>query len=213
MKIALLHTAEVHVTTFDRLFRQLAPGTRCTHVVAEDLLTRARAHGLDAARPDTVAALDGLKHSDAVLCTCSTLGPIAEAQGVVRVDRPLMEAACALGPNVLVALCLESTKAPTLDLLHETARAKGTQVTPEVLLLSDLWPLFEAGQHTRFIDKIATAVAERLEDGGIDCVVLAQASMAEAATRLSGHPTPVLASPELAARAAIAKARVANPVA
>ena len=51
--IAFLHTAAVHIDTFDALRDQLAPGLALTHAVREDLLCATeKAGGLTAAVSD-----------------------------------------------------------------------------------------------------------------------------------------------------------------
>ncbi len=137
----------------------------------------------------------------AVLCTCTTLGPMAASLGAIRVDQPMMAQAAQSGRRILMVYCLESTRQPSLDLLKgEIARAGG-DAQVDLLSLAPFWPLFEAGQTAAFHAAIASAVENYLHDHAQDCVVLAQASMAGAAARLAGNSVPVLASPETALRA------------
>ena len=209
MRIALLHTAEVHVASFDRQIERLRPGTATHHIVRSDLLARARASGLQAVQEETMAVLDGLGDADAVICTCSTLGPVADSAGaqVVRIDRPMMEQAVHHGPNVLVAICLESTRAPTLALLQDCAAAAGQQADPRLVLCSAAWPAFEAGDTETFGARIAEAIAAQIAlNGRPDSIVLGQASMRVAEDRLAHHGVPVLASPRWAVQNAIALA-------
>src|SRR5262249_50062908 len=44
-RLAFLHTAESHVSTFDHLLSELAPSVLARHLVAEPLLAQARAAG------------------------------------------------------------------------------------------------------------------------------------------------------------------------
>jgi Asp/Glu/hydantoin racemase len=109
--IGFLHTADVHVATFGALLAELAPGWGELHEVDERLLADARA-GIDvsdrlAARLGALAAAG----ADVIVCTCSTLGELAEqvalplrpsgrglrpgAVPVLRVDRPMAQAAVA----------------------------------------------------------------------------------------------------------------------
>ena len=206
MQIALLHTAQVHVATFDAIFARLAPDVDLVHTVQEDWLQKARDHGLDAIRKPVLAHLAKTGSADAMLCTCSTLGPLADEARVVRIDRPLMLAACANGPKVLVAICLESTRQATLDLLNETAEDLQSNIVPEVLMCDGAWAFFEAGDEAGFAQSITDSILARLEGGDVDCVVLAQASMRAAEPNLTGVDIPVLSSPVLAAQAAIALA-------
>ncbi len=213
MRIALLHTADVHVATFDRIFADMAVNVQLDHHVDAGLLARARADGPEAVRTDVQSKLKELASADAVLCTCSTLGPLVDeaAQSltnVLRIDRPLMAQACADGPHILVALCLESTRAATLALLHECADEGGHQISPVIAMCSDAWAFFEAGDMAAYAASIASTVQSELAaHPHIDCVVLAQASMRVAEARLTSLGIPVRSAPVIAAQRCIAVAQ------
>ena len=213
--LALLHTGEVHVGAFAELFEEILPEAMLSHLVREDLLLRAQLVG--EVPPDVAAetaeSLQELAGQGAklVLCTCSTLGPAVEAAAaeiavpVLRVDRPMAEAAVVAGGRLLVVAALETTLAPTQALLKDAASRAGREVDLEVLSLSEAWEAFESGDREAYLRQIADAVRDAVEDagarngtGGFDAVVLAQASMAGAAEQLADIGTPVLASPRLA---------------
>ncbi|MGK5444547.1 aspartate/glutamate racemase family protein [Micromonospora sp. URMC 105] len=207
--IGFLHTAAVHVPTFRALTRELAPGWRDVHVVDPGLLADARANGVDT---DLLARLgvqlrrlaaDG---ADVVICTCSTLSGHAELAApevgvpVLRVDRPMAEAAVAAGRRVAVVVAVPSTLEPTLALLRESAQAAGVDVSLRAVSCPDAWPLFEAGEHDGYLRRIAAHVRDIAAE--VDVVVLAQASMAPAVDLLGDVGVPVLCSP----RSAVARA-------
>ncbi|CAL9654983.1 hypothetical protein SUDANB176_06757 [Streptomyces sp. enrichment culture] len=211
--LALLHTSPVHVPVFDALRDEDRPGLELRHLVAEDLLHRARLAGPAAVAEDVrarvrEAADDGAR---AVLCTCSTLGGVAEAAAaevgvpVLRVDRPMAGAAVAVGPRVVVLAALESTVRPTVALVEEEARRAGRAVEVRTVLVEGAWARFEAGDREGYVHRVADAADEVT---GADVIVLAQASMAPA-ERLCTTTVPVLSSPRpgLAAGAAAAGVR------
>lgn len=197
--IGFLHTADVHVETFRALTAER--GQQDVHLVDAALLADARAHGVDAALEDRVAgrlrelAAQG---PDVIVCTCSTLGGIAEriplAVPVLRLDRPMAEAAVAIGGRIAVVASTESTLAPTRDLLLECAADADVQLAPCL----DAWALFEAGDLAGY----QQAVAAHVRTLDADVIVLAQASMAPAAALLGDFGTPVLSSPISAVDAA-----------
>lgn len=213
MRISLLHTADVHAQTFERIFDEIDPKVVRTHVVRTDLLDRARDAGLTAVRDETLAALTGLSSADAVICTCSTLGPLADELSrsvphVFRIDRPVMENACGVGENVLVAICLESTRGATLALLKQCAAELGQPIVPEMMFCESAWAHFERGDMDGYAAEIATAVQSRLSKGPKpDCIVLAQASMRVAEDLLQSCGVPVMSSPVPAAERGIVVAR------
>ncbi|MER7491983.1 arylsulfatase [Streptomyces pharetrae CZA14] len=212
--LALLHTSPVHVPVFDALRDADRPGLRLRHLVREDLLERARRDGPEAVAGEVRAVLvraagDGAR---AVLCTCSTLGGVAEAAAsvagvpVLRVDRPMAAAAVAAGPRVVVLAALESTLGPTAALIEEEARRAGRAVAVRTVLVDGAWSCFEAGDTAGYARQVVAA-ADALTPADADAIVLAQASMAPA-QRLTTTTVPVLSSPRpglaAAAEAALA---------
>jgi hypothetical protein len=129
--LAFLHTSRVHVETFERLAAEVDDGIPIRHAVQEGLLEAALAAGstpsaVAAATTEAVQALarDGAK---VIVCTCSTIGGIAEAVSVpngvlvLRIDRPMAEQAVASGRRIAVVAALPSTLEPTVALLRQIA--------------------------------------------------------------------------------------------
>jgi len=204
MTITLLHTAEAHRATFDALRDRIAPGVTLLHRVRPDFLSRAQS-GADRSLEDDILA-DVSRAVGPVLCTCTTIGPLAARAGALRIDAPMMQAAAERGGPVMMVYCLDSTRAPSLELLETALQIAGNPAPVHLLPLTDLWPLFTAGQSDAFHHAIAAAVRSaisRSREGGT--VVFAQASMAGAASLLDDLGIPVLASPEFALRAALAR--------
>jgi hypothetical protein len=206
--LAFLHTAEAHVETFTRITEEVSPGLRVRHVVAEGLLEQARKDGLtENLRQHVRAAVAEAASSGAcvVVCTCSTIGGLAEATAgdfrAMRIDRAMADFAVRQGRRILVAAALESTLEPTLDLLRDSARACGAEVQMTALLAENAWAYFEQGDRQSYTDAIATAILANRD--GFDAVVLAQASMAPAAERCGDIGIPVLSSPRMGVEAAV----------
>ena len=211
--LGLLHTAEAHRTRFDRLLAEMAPPeVGWVQCVREALLRQA----LDTFPVNTIAA--GIAHAMAtlrnqgarqVLCTCSSIGGMAEQVGrqmglpTLRLDRPMAEAAVAAGRHILVAACLPSTLGPTTQLLNEVAHARNRRVEIETLLMENAWPLFQAGDEAGFTRHIAGIILNMQPHP--DAIVLAQASMAAAADLLTQSPVPVFSSPRLGVAASLGR--------
>ncbi|MBT8410920.1 MAG: hypothetical protein KJP02_03865 [Octadecabacter sp.] len=189
--ITLIHTAQAHVARFDALAAKLAPGAVLRHIVRPDLLERARAGGVT---DEIRAALVAEFGMGVTLCTCTTLGPAAEAAGAIRIDRPLMEKAARAGGRVLLVVVLHSTLDACRALLADCIAQAGTDTQIETLLIPEVWPLFEAGDMAAFNAAVAGKVNTALNDHS--AVVLAQVSMIDAAP-LINHPR-ALTAPELA---------------
>jgi len=137
-----------------------------------------------------------LADADAVLCTCSTLGPLVDLVNnprYIRIDRPLMEAAAEIGPKPLVVVTLESARLAAEALLMDV---RGSDLDASILICDEAWSYYVDGDLAAY----AEAVAEHVRDAweGHDCVVLAQASIASVAGLLPEVTVPVLSAPDLA---------------
>ncbi|MGW1104616.1 aspartate/glutamate racemase family protein [Streptomyces sp. NPDC002540] len=208
MTLALLHTSPVHVPVFDALRDADHPGLALRHLVDEDLLLRARESGPEVVSGEIRALLAGVvaEGASAVLCTCSTIGAVAESVSsvigvpVLRVDRPMAAAAVRRG-RVVVLAAITGTLAPTLALLAEEAGERPVEV--RTVVVDGAWARFEAGDRDGYLDLVAAAADAVTE---ADVIVLAQASMADAVSRTVTR-IPVLSSPRPGLTAAVAAAR------
>jgi Asp/Glu/hydantoin racemase len=211
--VGFLHSAHAHVRTFSDLLAARDDTVQARHLVDTGLLAAARTHGLDSVRAALGDRLRRLvaEGADVVVCTCSTLGPTAKQVGaemglrVVRVDRPMAEAAVLAGRRVAVVASLDEALATAMPLLHECADTTGRTVEFVEVRCTDTWQAFEAGDLLTYTTGVADAVrrAVRSLDPPVDVVVLAQASMLDAAPLLRDLHVPVLTSPRLAVEAAV----------
>ncbi|MEV6421173.1 aspartate/glutamate racemase family protein [Streptomyces sp. NPDC051662] len=205
--LALLHTSPVHIPVFDALRDADHPGLVLRHLVDESLLSRARAEGPDAVAADVESALAVAvaEGATAALCTCSTIGEVAERAApalgvpVLRVDRPMAVAAAA-ADRVVVVAALDSTLGATVALIRQEAGERRIEV--RTVLVEGAWERFEAGDRDGYLNAVAAAVDAVTE---ADVIVLAQASMADAAERATSD-IPVFSSPRPGLNAAAAAA-------
>jgi hypothetical protein len=211
--LTFFHTTASNETLFRGLLAEMGPEIPSRHVLAADLLDRAIAQGRITAdiAADVKARMRTALDDGAwmLLCTCSTLGTCADQMNdprVMRIDRAMAQRATAADGRVLVAACVASTLEPTVKLLRESIPPGQTE-TPriETLLMADLWPHFQLGETMVYWQGIAERLRQKAS--AFDCIVLAQASMAGAADRLSDLPIPVLSSPRIGMEAAIAAYR------
>lgn len=206
MRIACLHTIDSNVPVFEAARAALGLSVELHHQVRDDLLKNAeRAGGLTPAiAAEAAEVLTALgAGADAVLLTCSTLGPsiagVAQAIGkpVLRVDGALAEAAVRKGGRVVVLCAVETTIEPTRALF--AAAAEKTGATIEMRLVPDAWPEFKAGRLERYFALVAAAADRAAAEPGVAAVALAQASMAGAAQKCRLKP---LTSPAVGLAAA-----------
>lgn len=207
--LTFVHTAPVHVETFDRLLAETAPDVTARHIVDERLLADARAHGLTPEITRRVETLVQHAFDDGaamVVCTCSTIGGCAEAAGkpdapVLRVDRAMAERAVTLGTRVVLVAALRSTLEPTRALLHDAAQRAGKDISIVDVVCDHAWTRFEQGDQAGYIEEIAACLRAAAASG--DVIVLAQASMAQVAALCADLDVPILSSPQLGLEAAV----------
>lgn len=213
--IAFLHSAAVHIDTFNALGAELAPELKLSHAVRDDLLSAAEKVGFVTPVIDlkTQEALMALSEQGAgvVVCTCSTLGASAEAladetgRAFLRIDRTMADLAVRKGRRIGVAACVPTTVLNTQVLIHSSAARAGREIALRTFVFDDVWTLFREGR----LDDYYQGVAERLVEASrnLDVLVLAQASMAPAALLCGDLDVPVLSSPRLGFEAAVEAAR------
>ncbi|MGW5401197.1 aspartate/glutamate racemase family protein [Streptomyces sp. NPDC003952] len=203
--LTLLHTSSVHVPVFDALRDRHHPGAVLRHLVVPELLERARERGPASQAPAVRELLAG--SGGPVLVTCSSIGAVAESLGpelgvpVLRVDRPLAAAAVRTGERILVLATVESTLAPTAELLAQEAGRAGRPVSVRTRLVDGAWERFAAGDPAGCLRLVADA-ADAVTAADADVIVLAQVSMA-GAQDLATTAVPVLSSPATGLAAAL----------
>lgn len=210
--VLFLHTAPSNIDLFGRLLAEIDPSVPVRHELLESVLHGATGTGTltDTMRRETEDAIRALAAAGArlIVCTCSTIGGVAESTAidgparVMRIDRPMAEAAVQSGRRILVAATLSSTVRPTVDLIEQVAADLGRQIEIVEVLCTDAWPHFQRGDHAAYAHAIADLVAAHA--GVNDIVVPAQASMAPAEALLGSRGIHALSSPALGVRAAIA---------
>ncbi len=208
--LTILHTSQSHVARFDGLLaRHSALPLRVQHHVNETLL------------PDSGPLTDELKRkalssfmqlsagADMVLCTCSTLGPVADLAAemvdgsVRRIDRPMAQLALKAGQNILVVACLAPSIIPTQHLLMQ--EADQAQLLPLItpLIVEGAWDLFMSGDEASYAQSIAQAVEASIKASKPDAVILAQASMDCAEPILKDCGVPLFSTPRIGLDAAL----------
>jgi len=138
-----------------------------------------------------------LGHVDAVLITCSTMNralPLVQealkANGtpVYQIDRPMMERAVDHGGRVLVVATHGPTVKSTWALLREVAAERGVEARVTGVLVEEAWQALAAGAVEEHNARLARAIRNSIETGGIGCAVLAQLSMT---VFLLSYPDPM----------------------
>ncbi|WP_426133191.1 aspartate/glutamate racemase family protein [Pseudomonas sp. PWP3-1b2] len=198
MRITCLHTAASNIGVFESAADSLGiTADSLRHEVRTDLLGAAELAGglTEEIAQSTVAALLALTHhADAVVLTCSTLGPaVASATRstqvpILRTDEALAIDAVQAGGKIVVLCAVETTLEPTSRVFQKAALQ--TDASVDVRLVPGAWALFKAGDNEGYLSTIARA-ADRAYGEGASVVALGQASMSGAASRVTAGPTPL----------------------
>jgi aspartate/glutamate racemase len=139
---------------------------------------------------------------DLIVLACSTFNQAVEfARPMIRVpmlqiDRPMMEKAVETGSRIGLIGTLPSTMPSSERLLRQCAAEAGKKIEVVSVLNDKAFKILRAGDP-------ASHNAMVLEDikrisGQVDCIVLAQGSMAVLEKETAGNPVPVYTSPRLA---------------
>jgi hypothetical protein len=218
MRIACLHTAASNISVFDAAAQALGLGPEVLrHEVRAGLLAAAEHAGQltpEIAAATAAALLALAQHADAVVLTCSTLGPAVEGIGtrtpILRTDAALATSAVQAGGKVVVLCAVQTTLEPTARLFREAALHANARV--EVQWVPGAWDLFKAGDIDGYLAAVAKAADAAYRDGAT-LVALGQASMSAAAARVTAGPPPLTSASAglVAALHAIALSAAAPP--
>ncbi len=206
-KVGMVHTVEKLIPMWDELAGEMMPGTEIIHLVDEGLLKEIVAGGElndeRVSRLTSLASAAEASGAEAVMLTCSTIGPAVDTakDGIkvpfLKVDEAMADRAVQFGPRIGIIATLHTTLIPTSDLVRTRAAAQGREVQVETVLCQGAFEALGAGD-TDTHDRI---VIENLKDlmGRVDVVVLAQASMARVADLISDEDraVPILSSPRM----------------
>jgi Asp/Glu/hydantoin racemase len=209
---------------FTKLCHRHLPEAKVFHLVDESLIqdTVKAGHLRKATIRRLIRQIESAEEAgaDAVLVTCSSIGPgVTLAQQlfeipVLRIDDAMAENAVRQANTIGVLATLRTTLDPTTELLREKAAKAGRKVELVECLCEEAFPAVLAGDTATHDRLLARALVEDLK--GVDLIVLAQASMARVLTTLAADVVhaPVLSSPELAvlsARQALDLPQAARP--
>ncbi|MEZ4615070.1 MAG: aspartate/glutamate racemase family protein [Caldilineaceae bacterium] len=209
--LALLHTGTFLAAVFTDLCHEAMPDVEVFNMVDESLIKNTiKANQVT---PQTARRLvDHLKSAeeagaDAILVTCSSIGPAVEAAQqflnipVIRVDVPLADRAIGIGPRIGVVATLPTTLKPTVELIEARAKLAGKEVQVVSTLCEGAFQAVAAGDTETHDRLVTTGIRELMPK--VDVIVLAQASMARASNAISetARAVPILSSPQLAVHA------------
>lgn len=206
--LALIHTVTSLVSVFTKISKEVIPDVKIFNIIDESLLNNTIAAGkLTSATTWRLASYIKLAEeagANAVMVTCSSLGPVVKAVQpfvnipVMRVDQAMADKAIVMGGIIGVIATLSTTLDPTSELIKSRAILKGKNIKLLTILCNGAFNAFVSGDietHDRIVtDKIIALMRK------VDVVVLAQASMSQVVDKLpkKDKTVHILSSPRLA---------------
>jgi Asp/Glu/hydantoin racemase len=191
-RLAILHTTPATIEPLKALAAEFLPGCEVVNFVDDSILPQLGRNSGD------VGAVEGrlLQYArfaeevgaQAILSACSSVGEVvAKARQevtipVVRIDEAMAEEAVRLGRTIGVAATLATTLNPTIRLLRAKAAAAGVEIEVRPALVDAAYQRLMAGDNEGHDDLLVEALSELA--GGVDVIVLAQASMARVLPRI-----------------------------
>ncbi len=208
-KVAVLHTSFVFVTVepaINDLLAELLPDAEVIHFVDSDVLAQVgRDGGITEASTQRMVHLAEAAEAagaDVIFSACSSLGPTMDVAKrtvttpIVKIDDAMALKAATSGTDIGVLATLPTTLDPTSDLVVAKAAELGRTVTIHQRLAEGAFAILMSGDRDRHDDMVSHEAAVLAKE--TDLIVLAQASMARLAPRLSEETgVPVLASPRM----------------
>lgn len=210
--LALVHTGTFLAPIFTKLVKEQMPDVDVFNIVDESLINNTiAARRLTPETSRRVAQhLQSAEDAgaDAILVTCSSIGPAVEQARpfltipVLRVDQPMADEAVRLGRRIGVIATLQTTLEPTANLIKQRATAQSKEVEVVHQLCEGAFEAVRTGDTATHDRLVAAGLRELMPK--VDVVVLAQASMARVTDAMpdADKSVPILSSPALGVAAA-----------
>ena len=203
-KIALIHTSPAAIPPLMRFYSEAAPDFEITNLLDDGLLRLLSAGDQPTTEErlrDMLKVAAGIYGAELAMVTCSSIPKemverLAPPSGlpVLKIDYPMAQQAVRTGRRIGVAATFPPTLVPTCRLISEAAEEEGSAVEIIQEVTPEAYDALLSGDDDRH-DELLLAAVERLAERDVDCIVLAQISMARILPRLGGNArVPVLSS-------------------
>jgi Asp/Glu/hydantoin racemase len=208
-KVVFLHTSLVFIlkeTLLFDLMKEILPAVEIVNIVDDGMLREVMSNGRI-----TSEVLKRMAHYvsaaeaygvDAILNTCSSLGPASDTIKpfthipILRIDEGMAEKAVSEGCKIGVLATVGSTVKPTVDIIRAKAEEISKKVEVKTSLAEGAFDLLMKGDTTAHDERVIERANEI--SGWADCIALAQSSMARLGKRVSEETgLPVYTSPRL----------------
>lgn len=220
-RLALLSTGVGVVETVASLVRERERGIEIINIVDDSIVRTIACNGNHVPARIARRVADYCRFAEesganAVLVTCSSISETVDTARplvsipIYKIDEPMAEHAVATASTSIgVVATLETTLQPTIRLIESKVRASGKTITLRPMLVNDAFEALQQGRPDAHDELVLAGIRSVLQD--TDVVVLAQASMARAASRLPPSDAErVLTSPRLGVAAVLSRLQQAT---
>ncbi len=203
-RVVFIHTSPAAVGPLMQYYVEAAPELEITNLLDDGILRFFAAERMDDARrrlDEMIKVAREVYEAELAMITCSAvpkamLEQLRAGAGIplLKIDDPMARLAAQSGKKIGVAVTFPPTLEPTTKLLNRAAFEAGVAIEILSEVVPEAYRALLAGEHQKHDGLLLTAV-ERLEERGVDAIVLAQVSMARILPQLAGRVSvPVLSS-------------------
>ncbi len=205
-QVAFIHTAHGAIPPLMAYYSAAAPEYDITNLLDEGILRFFASGNYRAAEwrfRDLISVARHGYRAEAAIITCSSapLELVEELRAqseipLLKIDAPMAARAVRMAKRIGLALTFAATLKPSTELLMRAAEEAGAEieVIPEVI--DSAYNALLSGRPEEH-DNLVLSAIDRLEQGSVDAIVLAQVSMARVLPKLDGnYAVPILSSIE-----------------
>src|SRR5205809_882792 len=185
--LSLIHTSPVAIPPLMEYYSREAPEYEITNRLDDGVLRSFAAGDTGAAERSLarmIATARDLYAARLAMVTCSAVSRRMMEQleagagiPVLKIDEPMAQRAVVLGNRVGVMVTFEPTAEPTRRLLLGAAADAGREIDLEFRVAPEAYKALLRGDSATH-DRLLLEGVETLDGSGVDCIVLAQVSMA-----------------------------------
>ena len=206
MKAVLIHTSPVSLDELKSLFHEILPDVEMVNIIDDSLLEEVKRNG--SITPQIISRMCSYVQvaktlkPDIIFNQCSSVGEafdIARTQAeclTLKIDEPMAEKAVSLGTRIGVVATVASTVKPSANLIRNTAKKLGREITVTEYLVDGALDMLMRGEKDKHNELVIKEICKAEQEN--DVVVLAQGSMTAILPLLKETEKPVLTSPRLA---------------
>ncbi len=204
--IALIHTVKSVANTFDEKVKNVLEQEVKIYNILDDYLALHPNEVGEFTKTNKQRLYNNLINAertgaDLIVVTCSTLTPIVEeirpfiSVPIIAIDDAMGRKAVTVGRKIMILATAESTIKPTLKKLMHEAEKLGSIIEFKTMVNKEAFDCLKSNDMKKH-DELLKKQVQEISD--VDCIVLAQASMAHLEEEiLEITRIPVLSSPKL----------------